>query len=203
MSSVRRGTLKALEKSKAFLRLSASHCLRICKHICLYMCVEIILEKYKGIRPGLILERELKKRKLKKRPFALSLPECPQTINAITKGKRNLTPEVSLKIDRALGLEEGTMYLLQAYYAIKEEQLKEGIESRPDLSLFRKALFWNTDMSKLDWEKQYKPIIRRIFERGDSKEKQAILDFYGKEKVKQVVGTISVSGNLAIFGQNK
>jgi Plasmid maintenance system antidote protein len=148
----------------------------------------MILEKYKGIHPGLILERELKKRKLKKRPFALSLPEYPQTINDITKGKRNLTPEVSLKIDRALGLEEGTMYLLQAYYTIKAEQLKEQIKLRPDLSLFRKALFWDTDPNKLDWARQYKSIIRRIFERGDSKEKQAVLDFYGKEKIEQVVG---------------
>jgi plasmid maintenance system antidote protein VapI len=165
--------------------------------------MEILLEKYKGIHPGLILKRELKKRKLKKRPFALSLPEYPQTINDITKGKRNLTPEVSLKIDRALGLEEGTMYLLQAYYAIKNEQAKERIGLHPDLRLFRRALFWDTDMSKLDWEKQYKSIIRRIFERGDSKEKQAILDFYGKEKVKEVVSSISVSSNIAIFGQNK
>jgi len=148
----------------------------------------MILEKYKGIHPGLILERELKKRKLKKRPFALSLPEYPQTINDITKGKRNLTPEVSLKIDRALGLEEGTMYLLQAYYTIKAEQLKEQIKLRPDLSLFRKALFWDTDPNKLDWARQYKSIIRRIFERGDSREKQAVLDFYGKEKIEQVVG---------------
>ncbi|RQO70584.1 plasmid maintenance system antidote protein [Pedobacter sp. KBW06] len=165
--------------------------------------MEMSLEKYKGIHPGLILERELKKRQLKKRPFALSLPEYPQTINDITKGKRNLTPEVSLKIDRALGFEEGTMYLLQAYYAIKNEQLKERIQRHPDLSLFRKALFWDTDMRKLDWEKQYKPIIRRIFERGDSGEKQVILDFYGNDKVNEVVGNTSVSGSLTLFGQNK
>ncbi|TDQ08672.1 hypothetical protein ATK78_3188 [Pedobacter metabolipauper] len=174
-----------------------------CKQFCLYLYMEMSLEKYKGIHPGLILERELKKRKLKKRPFALSLPEYPQTINDITKGKRNLTPEVSLKIDRALGIEEGTMYLLQAYHAIRVEQFKAQIKRRPDLSIFRKALFWDTDVSKLDWERQYKSIIKRIFERGDSREKQAILDFYGKDKVKEVVGSSSVDGNLAIFTQNK
>ncbi|WP_342328930.1 plasmid maintenance system antidote protein [Pedobacter sp. FW305-3-2-15-E-R2A2] len=165
--------------------------------------MEMSLEKYKGIHPGLILDRELKKRKLKKRPFALSLPEYTQTINDITKGRRNLTPEVSLKIDRALGLEEGTMYILQAYYTIKAEQLKEQINRHPDLNLFRKALFWDTDMNKLDWEKQYKPIITRIFERGDSGEKQAIIDFYGTEKVKEVIGSTSVSSKLALFRQNK
>ncbi|MBW8200280.1 hypothetical protein [Flagellimonas abyssi] len=45
-------------------------------------------EKYKGIHQGLILERELKKKSLKQRPFALSINEHPQTINAIVKGRR-------------------------------------------------------------------------------------------------------------------
>lgn len=59
--------------------------------------MEIILEKYKGIHPGLVLERELKKRNLKKGPFALSLDEYPQTLNGITKGQRGLTPALSLR----------------------------------------------------------------------------------------------------------
>ena len=86
--------------------------------------MELAIEKYKGIHPGIILERELKKRNLKKGPFALSLKEYPQTLNDITKGKRGLTPALSLKIDSALGLEEGTMLILQTYYEIKKEKQK-------------------------------------------------------------------------------
>lgn len=157
--------------------------------------MEASLEKYKGIHPGLILDRELKKRNLKKGPFALSLPEYPQTIVAIIKGRRLLTTEVSIKIDRALNLEEGTMYLLQAYYNISEE-IKRGLAMhRPDLTLLRKSLFWDTDIEKLDWQKQYKAIIKRVFERGDDQEKQLILDFYGKEKIKEVTGHSNVAGN--------
>ena len=48
--------------------------------------MELAIEMYKGIHPGIILERELKKRNLKKRSFALSLQEYPQTLNNITKG---------------------------------------------------------------------------------------------------------------------
>lgn len=130
------------------------------------------LEKYKGIHPGMILERELKKRSLKKGPFALSLDEYPQTLNAVTKGKRGLTPALSLKIDKALGLEEGTMLILQAYYEIKKE--KEKIEPRqhPDLSIIRKIIFWDTDIVRIDWERQYKYVIQRIFERGNNEEKK-------------------------------
>lgn len=86
--------------------------------------MEAMIEKYKGIHPGMVLERELKKRNLKKAPFALSLPEYPQTLNEITKGKRGLTPALALKIDTALGFEVGTMFILQAYYEIKKEKEK-------------------------------------------------------------------------------
>lgn len=41
-------------------------------------------EKYKGIHPGIVLDRELKKRAIRQRPFALSLKEHPQSFNAIT-----------------------------------------------------------------------------------------------------------------------
>lgn len=72
-------------------------------------------EKYKGIHPGIVLDRELKKRSLRQGPFALSLEEHPQTFNAITKGKRGISTSLALKIERELGLEEGTLVILQAY----------------------------------------------------------------------------------------
>lgn len=157
--------------------------------------METTLEKYKGIHPGMILERELKKRSLKKGPFALSLEEYPQTLNAVTKGKRGLTPALSLKIDKALGLEEGTMLILQAYYEIKKE--KERIEPRqhPDLSIIRKILFWDTDIGKIDWQRQYKYVIQRTFERGNNEEKREILKFYGENKVKEITGSSLITGN--------
>lgn len=69
--------------------------------------MNIYIEKYKGIHPGIILEREFKKRGLQQRPFALSIGEHPQTLNAITKGKRKLNTALALKIEEKLGLEEG------------------------------------------------------------------------------------------------
>ena len=60
------------------------------------------LLKYKGIHPGIILDRELKKRSIKERPFALSIGEHPQTLNKITSGERNITVGLALKIERNL-----------------------------------------------------------------------------------------------------
>ena len=157
--------------------------------------MESSLVKYRGIHPGLILERELKKRNLKKGPFAVSLQEYPQTLNDVTKGKRGITTTLSLKIDKALGYEEGTMLVLQAYYDIKKEKQKNQTNRKPDLSLLRRILFWDTDIDKLDWEKQYSFIIKRIFERGNEDEKKEILKFYGKLKILEVTGSAEITGN--------
>ncbi len=143
------------------------------------------LEKYKGIHPGIVLERELHKRALKKRPFAMAIDEYPQTISAITKGKRSLTVTQALKIDALLGLEEGTMAMLQTWYDIK--QAKHAMQRIPNLSNLRKSLFWDTDINKIDWQQQAPAVIRRIFERGNAAEKQEIVRFYGAEEVQKVV----------------
>ena len=138
-------------------------------------------EKYNGIHPGIVLERELKKRSLKQRPFALSIGEYPQTFNAIIKGKRNMNTHLALKVEQELELEEGTLVLLQAFYEIKKEKEKLEI-NKPNLSILRKSLFWDTDINSIDWKRQYKVIIQRVFERGNEDERKEITRFYGTEK---------------------
>ncbi len=76
----------------------------------------------KGIHPGIILERELKKRKIGKSRFALSLNEFPQTLVSITKAKRNMNTGLALKIEKTLGLEEGYFMILQVYHDIEKEK---------------------------------------------------------------------------------
>lgn len=148
------------------------------------------LLKYKGIHPGIILERELKKRSIKQRPFAISLQEYPQTLNAITKGKRALNTALALKIEEKLGLEEGILAILQTYYDISIEKEKQRSET-PNLALLRKSLFWDTDFNLIDWENQYKAVIERVFERGNESEKNEILRFYGNQKVNDVLDAIT------------
>ena len=143
-------------------------------------------EKYKGIHPGIILEREFKKRALQQRPFALSIGEHPQTLNAITKGRRKLNTALALKIEEKLGLEEGTLAILQTYFDINEEKNKLK-QNTPSLSKLRKSLFWDTDITKIDWSKQYRAVIQRIFERGNEMEKKEITTFYGQEKIEKAL----------------
>lgn len=142
----------------------------------------------KGIHPGIILERELKQRKLAKGRFALSLQEYPQTLVSITKAKRKMNISLALKIEQALNMEEGYLMLLQLYYDIEEEKRKQNTE-HPDLLKLRPILFWDTKMEKIDWKKQKKLVIKRVFERGNEIEKKEITRFYGKEMVNEIISS--------------
>lgn len=159
-------------------------------------------EKYKGIHPGIVLDRELKKRSIKQRPFALSLEEHPQTFNAITRGKRGISTTLALKVERELGLEEGTLVILQAYYDIQKIKEKE-IQNTPDLNILSKALFWDTDIQHIDWERQYRAVIQRVFERGNENDKNEIIRFYGTEKIKQALQKSNIRSLYTIYRYKK
>lgn len=149
------------------------------------------LERYKGIHPGIILEREFKKRGLHKRPFALSIGEHPQTLSVITKGKRKLNISLALKIEKKLGFEEGSLAILQTYFDINEERQKKET-NKPNLEILRKSLFWDTDISKIEWDKQYSAVIRRVFERGNEIEKQELFRFYGPVKIEKTLSQVTI-----------
>ena len=159
-------------------------------------------EKYKGIHPGIVLDRELKKRAIKQRPFALSLGEHPQTFNAIAKGKRGISTALALKIERELGLEEGALVLLQAYYDIQKIKEKEA-KSTPDLHILSKALFWDTDIKQIDWERQYRAVIQRIFDRGNENDKNEITRFYGTEKISLALQESNIRDPYTLYRFNK
>jgi len=89
-----------------------------------------------------------------------------------------------------MGLEEGILAILQTYYDIRIEKEKQQTET-PNLALLRNSLFWDTAIEHIDWKKQYKAVIKRIFERGNETEKSEIIRFYGKQKVDDVLNSIS------------
>ncbi|WP_291401103.1 hypothetical protein [Daejeonella sp.] len=78
------------------------------------------------------------------------------------------------------------MLILQAYYEIKKEKQKRKKIS-PNLAQIRKTLFWDTDFNLIDWEKQYKAIIGRVFDRGNESEKQELIQFYGAKKIEETL----------------
>jgi antitoxin HigA-1 len=51
----------------------------------------------------------------------------------------------------------------------------------------RKSLFWDIDFSKINWEKQFKAVIERVYERGNELEKSEIVKFYGEQVVEETL----------------
>lgn len=144
------------------------------------------LDIIKGLHPGLFLDRELKRHKLKKKQFAAEVNEHVQTIVAITKGRRNMNTALALKAEKALGMDEGTLMILQVFHDI--EVLKSRAQqSKPDLQKLRRVVFWDTDMDKIDWERNSHAVIKRVFEKGNQTEKDEIIRFYGQQTVESVM----------------
>ncbi|MBI5372012.1 MAG: plasmid maintenance system antidote protein [Sphingobacteriales bacterium] len=144
------------------------------------------LDILKGLHPGIVLDRKIREQRLKKGQLALDCHEYPQTLTAITKGKRDMNTRLSLKLEKTLGLEEGYFMMLQIFYDISQEK-KRQVQAKPDLSKFRRILFWDTRMELIDWDKHAGSVIRRIFERGNQKEKEEITRFYGEERIKKAL----------------
>jgi plasmid maintenance system antidote protein VapI len=145
------------------------------------------LKLLQGLHPGIIVNREIIKRKISKVQLAIALDEFPQTLGAIINGKRRMNIPLSLKLEKFLNVEEGFFMMLQLFFDIKMEKLKQEKSKSPDLSKFRPVVFWDTKIDRIDWEKQKEAVISRVMQRGNSTEKEEIIRFYGRETVEQLL----------------
>lgn len=132
----------------------------------------------KGIHPGKLIERDLKKKRLTQRNLADGTGIPFQTINAVITGTRNLTTEQALKIEGWLGYEESFLAILQTYCNIKRYKEKEQSKFYNQSPRVRKSLFWDTDFEKINWIKYKNAVIRRVLERGSTDEIKEVSRFY-------------------------
>lgn len=138
------------------------------------------IESYKGIRPGKIIEYTLKEKNLKQKELANIIDCQPQVISAIIKGKREIPQNLTYKLDSTLGFETGFFMLAQTYYKIKLHAEPVKMEIKPPK--IREVVFWDIDMKSLNWQKHKSFILKRIHERGNSKEIEAVNNYYDSQK---------------------
>lgn len=100
-----------------------------------------------------------------------------------------MNTSLAIRIEEALGIEEGFFMTLQVFYDIKEEKKKQSKKNRPTLSRFRPALFWDTSLAQIDWNRQKRSIIKRVFERGNFTEKKEILNYYSHDTIRKALTT--------------
>jgi addiction module HigA family antidote len=70
------------------------------------------------LHPGEVLEMELNARGLVKSAFAMDIKMYPSHMSDILKGKRNISENVALKIEKALGISAEFWMRLQVEYNI-------------------------------------------------------------------------------------
>lgn len=136
------------------------------------------IEILKGIHPGKLIERDLKKRSTTQRSLAERTGIHYQTINAIVTGKRSLTTDQAVEIEKALGYEYGFLSLLQTYHTLQTYRDEKLSTCFPGTPTIRKFLFWDTDFDKINWAKYKKAVIKRVTERGSKAEIEEIKRFY-------------------------
>ena len=151
------------------------------------------IELLKGLHPGVFLQRELSKQKLKSGHFAESIGEHPQTLSAIIRGRRSMNIPLSLRIENALGLEEGLLMTLQIHHDIAEEKRRLSQSNRPNITKFRSTLFWDTTFEHIDFTAHKRYVINRVFERGTEEEIKEIIRFYGRETILSSIDSTNVS----------
>lgn len=153
------------------------------------------LNKVKGVHPGAILKRELKKQNLKSIQLAKAIGEYPQTINAVTNERRGINPKLSIKLGDFFNADADYFMLLQASYEVKNTFMKESQKESPLVDKFRKSIFWDTDIAQIDWEKNKKAVIKRLLERGNKSEIEELIKYYGldtvKHEIKHITNTFS------------
>lgn len=146
------------------------------------------ISKIKGIHPGAILKRELKILGFKSKELVDAVNEHKQTISAILNERRGINPALSIKLGRFFKTSEDYFLHLQASYEVQQQlNQKDSEQSTPDLTKIRRALFWDTDFDKIDWQRNKSAVIKRIFERGNDEEIEEIIAFYGRPTIDLII----------------
>lgn len=104
-----------------------------------------------------------------------------------------MNPALAIKVEKALGLEEGYFLILQAFHDIEQEKLRQRLSrGKPNLSKLRRGLFWDTDINQINWVHQRRAVIERILERGNEGDKAEIRRFYGDAEVDEIVRSMEL-----------
>ena len=74
------------------------------------------------------------------------------------------------------------------------------MSNKPDLTKFRKTLFWDTTFARIDFTAHSRYVINRVFERGTEEEILEIIRFYGRDTILE---NLNRNGNPLLHHQFK
>ena len=138
---------------------------------------------------GAVLNHVIKKQHRKKAEVGAIANLIPQRMNDLIKGNRRFTPQTSIALEGALGIDvEGFFYIVQANHDIYIERQSHLEKTTPNLNVLSKTTFWDVDVTKIDWTLAKRWAIQRVLEYGTTNEITELARFYGKGAVTELLG---------------
>jgi plasmid maintenance system antidote protein VapI len=158
-----------------------------------------------AVPAGAILKRILRKEQFSQKEIADKSAIYPQRIHDLICGKRKFTPELSLRLEKALGISiPGYFYHIQANHDIYSYCDIQERKHTPDLSRINKSLFWETtSLDNINWIKNANWVIQRTFEYGNQQEIEEIIRYYGREKISEVLNAIPKGDTWKVKDRNE
>lgn len=99
---------------------------------------------FRAVHPGGILKEELEARGIKQKDFAGQIGMQPTHLNALIKGKRNISPDVADRLERELGIPASFWMSLQSSYELDCKVIakrdKEEEEAHEEMAAFNEVI---------------------------------------------------------------
>lgn len=116
----------------------------------------------RALHPGKVLQEELAARDMTQREFAKRMHRPPQVINQIIRGKKAITPETALAIEKVLGIDAQFWVNLQRIYDLVVARMAEDEELELQKEWLRR--FPVAEMTKLGWLDEQRRVSARLRE---------------------------------------
>lgn len=80
---------------------------------------------FMAVHPGMMIKPELEERGISQKDFAIMLKMQPSHVSEVLNGKRTLSAELALKIEKAIGLPAKVLLSAQALYDIESADVEK------------------------------------------------------------------------------
>ncbi|MDE5887882.1 MAG: hypothetical protein K2H46_09895 [Muribaculaceae bacterium] len=132
---------------------------------------------YKGIPIGLIIKKDLSRKKVSQKVLADSIGMSYYCLNRSLNNKRLIKEDEARLIDEYFKYEDRFTLNMQSYLYNKNQSKEHGSFKNITPSV-RSCVFWDIDVSSLDWVKYRDFIINRVLEYGNSEEYRSVMEYY-------------------------
>ena len=78
-----------------------------------------------AVHPGMMIKPELEERGISQKDFAIMLDMQPSHVSELLNGKRTLSAEIALKIEKAIGIPAKILLAAQTQYDIESADVEK------------------------------------------------------------------------------